>query len=83
MLFALSWAIFYNQQPTGLVQHAKLFKKYRTCSSNNSGGRLFLFLHKKGVIIRGRRLFQIFLTGSRALNILFYFPIKSKNNHVK
>ena len=81
MLFALSWAIFYNL-PTGLVQHAKLFKKYRI-SSNNSGGRLFLFLHKKGVIIRGRRLFQILLTGSRALNILFYFPIKSKNNHVK
>ena len=28
----------------------------------------------------GRRLFQILLTGSRALNILFYFPIKSKSN---
>ena len=23
------------------------------------------------------------LTESRALNILFYFPIKSKNNHIK
>ena len=51
-------------------------------SSNNSRGRLFLFSHKKGAIIqakaiiKGRRLFQILLTGSRALNILFYFPIK-------
>ena len=38
-------------------------------SSNNSRGRLFLFSHQKGAIIRGkainrgRRLFQIFLTG--------------------
>ena len=55
-------------------------------SSNNSRGRLFLFsphMRKKmGVIIRGkaiirlRLLFQILLTGRRALNILFYFPIK-------
>ena len=38
-------------------------------SSNNTGrGRLF----------RGRRLFQILLTGSCALNILFYHPIKQK-----
>ena len=54
-------------------------------SSNNSLGRLFLFSHQKGVIIRGkaiirgRRLFPIFLTGGRALNILFYYTIKSKN----
>ena len=43
---------------------------------------LFLFLHQKGAIIRGkaiirgRRLFQIFLTEGRALNILFYYIIK-------
>ena len=49
-------------------------------SSNNSQGRLFLFSHQKGAIIRGkaiirgRRLFQIFLTGGCALNILFYHP---------
>ena len=54
-------------------------------SSNNSRGRLFLFWHQKGAIIRGkaiirgRRLFQIFLTGGRALSILFYYTIKSKN----
>ena len=31
-------------------------------------------------IIRGRGLFQIFLTGSRDLNTLVYYPIKLKNN---
>ena len=48
-------------------------------SSNN----INYFWHKKGTIFRGRRLFQILLTGGRALNILFYFPIKWKNNHIK
>ena len=33
-------------------------------SSNNSRGRLFLFPHKKGTIIRGRRLFLTMLTGT-------------------
>ena len=42
-------------------------------SSNKSRGQLYLFSHQKGAIIRGRRLFQILLTGSRALNILFYY----------
>ena len=43
----------------------------------NSRGRIFFFSHQKGAIIRGkaiiqgRRLFQIFLTEGRALNILF------------
>ena len=47
-------------------------------ASNNSRGRLFLFSHQKGAIIRGKAIirgrlsFQIFLTGDRALNILFY-----------
>ena len=47
-----------------------------------AGGELFLFSHQKGTIIlgkaiiRGRQLFQIFLTESRAVNILFYYPIK-------
>ena len=45
---------------------------------NNSRGRLFLFSHKKGAIFRGRRLFEILLTGSRALNILLYFPRNHK-----
>ena len=44
---------------------------YRISSNNN-----YYFWHKKGTIFRGRRLFQILLTGSRDLNILFYFPIK-------
>ena len=53
-------------------------------SSNNNRGRLFLFSHQKGainrgkVIIRGRRFFQILLSESRALNILFYFPLNQK-----
>ena len=54
-----------------------LCMKYRI-SSNNSRGRLFLFSHQKGAIIRGRRLFQIFLTGGRALNMLFYYTIHIK-----
>ena len=39
-------------------------------SSNDSRRRLFLFSHKKGAIIQGRRLFQILLTGSQ-INELF------------
>ena len=52
-----------------------------------AGGDYFFFFAQKGgdysgdeAIIKGRRLFQILLTGSRTLNILLYFPIKSKNN---
>ena len=45
-------------------------------------GAIISFLYKKGAIIGRRRLFKILLTGSRALNIMVYFPIKSKNNHV-
>ena len=62
--------------------------KLRSSSSNNQGALLF-FPHKKGVIIRGktfirgRQLFQIFLTGSRALNIFFYYSIKPKIDHIK
>ena len=41
-----------------------------------------IFFAPKGAI-RGKRLFQILLTGSRTLNILFYYPIKSKNNHIQ
>ena len=55
-----------------------IYKLIYRISSNNSRGRLFHFSHQKGVIIRGRRLFQIFLTGGRALNILFYYTINSK-----
>ena len=39
---------------------AELKLNYRI-SSNNSLGRVFLFSHQKGVIIRGRLLFQILL----------------------
>ena len=61
------------------VTHSCGLLKYRI-SSNDSLGRLFLFSHQKGAIIRRkatiirrRRLFEIFLTGGRALNILFYY----------
>ena len=57
----------------------KIILNYRI-SSNNSRGRLFLFSHQKGAIIRGRRLFQIFLTGGRALNI--FQAIKEKVKYV-
>ena len=59
-----------------------IFNNY-CISSNNSrggGGNYFYFHTKKKAIIRGkviiiqgRRLFQIFLTGGHALNILFYY----------
>ena len=57
-----------------------LTKNDKYCiSSNNSLGRLiFFFSHQKGAIIQGGRLFQIFLTEGPALNILFYYTIKSK-----
>ena len=58
-----------------------LEKLERLVSSNNS--RAPFFSHKKGATIPGKRLFQIVLTGSRAHNISFYFPIKSTNNHIK
>ena len=38
---------------------------------------------KRGRLSEGGDYFQIFFTRSRALNILFYFAIKSKNNHIK
>ena len=35
-----------------------------------AGGDYFFFRTKKGAVIRGRRLFKILFTRSRALNIL-------------
>ena len=67
----------------------KKFLFFYYISSNNSRGQLFIFSHQKGAriwgkaIIQGRRLFQRLLTGSRTLNIVFYYPIKSKNYHTK
>ena len=40
-----------------------------------AGGDYFFFSHEKGAIIRGRRLFQILLTGTRAQN--------KKNHYIK
>ena len=46
-----------------------------------AGGNIILFSNQKGaviqgkVIVRGRRFFQILLTGSHALYILFYYSI--------
>lgn len=40
---------------------------------------IIIFSHQKGAIVRqGRRLFCILLSGSLALNILFYYPMKLK-----
>ena len=41
------------------------------------------FCAKRGRLFKGGDYFQILFTRSRALNILFYFAIKSKNNHIK
>ena len=71
------------------IPFCKMLKNKYCLSLNSSRGWLFLFSHQKGryihgkTIIRGRRLFQIVLTLSRALNTLFYFSIKLKNNHIK
>ena len=58
-------------------------------SSNYSQGAIIPFFRKKGTFIRGkvinirgRRLIQILLTGSRALNILFYYPIKGSEGAI-
>ena len=56
--------------------HPNPYVNYRI-SSNNSRGRLFLFSHKMGAIIRGSRLFQILLTGRRALNIRMFYSLFS------
>ena len=46
-------------------------------SSKNSRGHFFF--HTKGEgFLKGRRLFQIFLTGSHALYILFIVPLNQK-----
>ena len=55
-------------------------------SLNNSWKRLIFFSLIKGAIIWGkaifwgRQLFQILVTGSCTLNVLFYHPIKSEND---
>ena len=43
-----------------------------------AGSDYFFFRTKRGRLFEGRRLFEIFLTEGRALNILFYYTIKSK-----
>ena len=49
-----------------------------------AGGDYFFFRTKRGRSFEGRRLFQIVVTGSRALNIYFFnYAIKSKINHIK
>ena len=58
----------YSNKISNYSAESKQEGQYRI-SSNNSRGRLFLFSHQKGAIIRGkaiirgRRLFQIFFTG--------------------
>ena len=54
-----------------------------TISLNNSQGLgeiiIFFSCHKEA-IIGGRRLFQILLTESLDLNVLFYYPLIIKKN---
>ena len=57
------------------------FKLHSVFPSITAGGNIILFSNQKGaviqgkVIVRGRRFFQILLTGSHALYILFYYSI--------
>lgn len=45
---------------------------------------IIIFSHQKGAIVRReRRLFCILLSGSLALNILFYYPMKLKKKKCK
>ena len=60
-----------------MANRSILLKNY--CISLNNSCSDYSFFTKKGVIVQGRRLFQILLiTGSHALNILFCYHIKSK-----
>ena len=80
----MGFSFIVPELPKPVVVTNQIGLSYRI-SLNNNQGWLFLFSHQKGAIIQGkaiiwgRRLFQIFLTGGRALNILFYYTIKSKN----
>ena len=47
-----------------------------------AGGDDYFFPQKGVDYLRGR-LFQILLTGGRALNILFYYSIKPKIDNIK
>ena len=68
MLFVRSPSGVCSTSPLSLGIPASWRTKYGV-SSNNSLGRLLIFSHQKGTIIRGRRLFKILLIGWRALNI--------------
>ena len=58
------------------------YHKYKTLQTFTvfpriiAGGDYCFFRTKRGQLFKRRRLFQILLTGSRVLNILFHFPIK-------
>ena len=47
-------------------------------SSNKAGDDYYIFCTKRGRLFKERRLFQILLTGSCALYILFYYPNKTR-----
>ena len=47
-----------------------------------AGGDYFFFRTKRGQLFEGRRLLQILLTGSRALNVLcFIMPLNKKYSY--
>ena len=65
---------------------------YTELSNNNidtvfpriiAGSDDYFFFPQKGVDYLRGRLFQILLTGGRALNILFYYSIKPKIDNIK
>ena len=64
-----------------LVKKIK-FSSYKTLQTITVFPRIiaagdYIFLRaKRGHLFKRRRLFEILLSGSRVLNILFYFPIK-------
>ena len=77
---AISQAAFCGQY---LAKKNQNCPKHCISLNNISRGDYFFLRLKKWAIIRGRRLFQMLLTGSRTPNILFYYPIISKNYHIK
>ena len=75
------WEIFL----TLLKQVQRKKYKYYCISLKNGWGWLFIFFAPKGgdYSREGDYIIQILLTRSHARNILFYVPIKSKDNHIK
>ena len=59
-----------------LIRLVRPCSMYHISLNNKRGDYLLFRIKKERMIIRGRRLFQILVTRSGALNILFYYPDK-------